>query len=507
MRNLVASTFSRNSPFAQNSKMMGIGFTDWIASRTGVTDESHPYFNYMVNDVGVFAVALNLTNLGNGWTEHTSLSLYQVEMAQGAFSMWKATGERRYYDLFMKAVTAYRLYFHANVPVPPFAQIWRTNYIINARDPFVQNGDPVARNQPYDPLTPGAGLGGGAIPDPDLMGNYPFADLVFAEVLSHAFQYTGERDFQAMFNSTIYTVFDFISNMRDGNGGVDLPYTPGAAPGTIGQTPRSWRKGSWSGMCYLAMQYPSTMAIAGRGDEMASVVNLYTDSQDAYQLAKGIEGPFYTGYAWDRPDNPLPANSWFNAGINNDNARSFANMAQLMLTLHQRNGVQVPEVERICTRHVEWLYSFVTANSNLPTFDGAMDPVPATAKTVYGPTAALYLLGLSLMAQAGYRTPQTDELMKYCFDLVSQMYYVGLEAPTSGVITPDRSITSRMYSAEHGGLVLHALGEFIAWETRADPAKVRPVGLARVLLENETGFVRVEPGDGVVLKEESQPEE
>jgi len=504
MRNIVASAFSRNSPFAQNAKMMGVGFVEFLKLKTGFADATHPWTNYVVNDVGVIANTLTGTDMGNGWTDHTAVSLDQMELMQGAFAMWKATGEPRYYTLFMQTLTAYRTYFYAGQPVPPFAQIWRANYIVNAREPFTLNGQTVARNQPYDPLPPG---GGTVVTDPALMGNYTFADLSLAELLSQAFSFTAERDFQAMFNSVVYTAFDFLANMEQGNAGVSLPYVPGAAPGTIGMTPRLFRKDSWSGMCFLAMQYPSAMATAGRADEMINVINLYTDSQDAYLSAKAIDGPFYTTYLWDRPGNPDPGGfPWANSGLNNDNARAFLNMARLMLTLHERNGTPIPEPERICTRHAEWLYAYVQANNELPTFNDPMDPINATAPGIYGPTAALYLTGLVFMARAGYDTPEMQTLRTFCFNKLSSFYAI-TRSPVdmSGAFTPDAA--NRNFTSAHGGMALRALGEFISWETRNDPAVVRPVGLARVMLENESGFVRVETADGVVLKEESQAEE
>ena len=306
MRNIIASQFSEFSAKAQNSNVMGEGHVDFLNLHTGLDPATGTQGRTIINPEGVMATALQVYNVsGWGWSDGTSYSGFQVEMIQGLFFMYRATGNEKYLDLFNLLLAGYRDVYYNGQPVPTVASIWRANYIVNSKRPFDLNGQTVGRNQPYEPLPAASAfpiVGG----DSTNMGNYAYVDLEFADVLFEAYQTLGVREYQRMYNSVIYTAFDFISNLKDGNGGVNYQYMPGAAPGYLSLSPRLYRKDSWGSMPNMAYQNAAAMIRAGRVEEYTNVIAMWKASQNYYRTKStvALDGPFTSIFLWNRPDKP-----------------------------------------------------------------------------------------------------------------------------------------------------------------------------------------------------------
>lgn len=508
MRNIVSTRFSETSAIAQNAIVMAEGHVAFLNRNTGLDLGGDSTGLSIINPDGVMATALNYYTVPTwGWEDGVGYAQYQVETMQGLLHLYKGTGNEKFLDLLLFLLNGYKTKFYNGQPVPTLASIWRANYLINAKDPMVLPGGTAERNQPIETI-PSASAFPVASGDSTNMGNFTHTDLQFAELLSMAYELLGVREHQRMYNSVIFTALDFLSNLKDGNAGVNLPYMPGVVPSYLSWSPRLNRKDSWTGTPNTAYQYAPMLAAAGRVAEVANVVELWRDAQNDYQTRTGIDGPFSTIYLWDRPNRPAgAANTFTMSGTSIDNPQTFFAACRTWQVLVEKNLSVPPDLINLCERYATYINDFVNADPNkwAPNSFPSNYSAP-TASTNEAAFASLYLSGVVCLLFAGSTLPFLEDLKMNLYRQIDDRYKVLAS-------THERFYMSGSFTASPGsgiqysfwtGVILRALGLLTQWELREDPAFIRPIGLARVLLEeDEESFVRAEDETGIVLKEES----
>ncbi|AJD82931.1 hypothetical protein PJWF_00037 [Achromobacter phage JWF] len=500
MRNIIATELSRAGA-AQNAVVLAKGFMKFLDRHTGLDPDTGPAANVVINPMGIAAHNLQNAISALGWPGGAAWADHNVDLIQGYFFMWQATGDRLYFDRFLAAVDGYRVGFYAGQEIPSQRSIWRANYLLNSKRLYTNSGQTVPRGAPFD--VPGGIPTPVANPSSATMGNFPRTDLKFAEILTLAYPKTQRQDHQAMPPSVFLTVTDFVSNLRDGNGGVALPYTPGAAPASLGASPRLMRRDNWSGMCDTAYQHPATYALLGAEAEYLNVAQMYNDSQLAYRDKSGILGPFATRFNWNRPDNTAGVNVWTMTDRPEDNAATFYGAARLWETMVV-NGITPPvTLTATCQQYVTWLTSFLQANAgktpNVFPTNWAAPSTTGDDATI----AALHLSGVVSMARAGVATSALAGLMRACYLSIKANYTKmdpsSTHADMSGTIGPDPS--QGYFFTGVGGIVLRALGQYASWATRRAPAFTRPVVQSRFLLESGAGRIRLVDGNRIMKEQ------
>lgn len=492
MRNIVATELSRVPTTGQNSLVLAKGFLKFLDRHTGL-DAGAPA-NVVVNPSMIAAHNLHNEAGPFDWPAGTAWADHNVDILQGYFFLWQATGERIYYNRFIDAVNGYRAVFYADHDIPPSRSIWRANYLVNGKRPFTLNGT-VGRNAPFD-VDPAGPI---ASPDSSNMGNFPRTDLKFAEILQLAYPKTQRQDHLVMLPSVFYTVTDFVSNLRDGNGGVALPYTPGAAPASVGVSPRLMRRDNWSGMCDTAFQHPATYALQNAEAEYTNVARLFVDSQVAYRDRSTILGPFATRFNWNRPDNTAGVNVWTMTTRGEDNAATFYAAARLWEVLVAR-GMTVPAgLAQACQQYATWLVGFLAANAGqTPNVFPTNWAAPST--TGHDPLiAALHLSGLASMGMAGANMRPLAAAMRASYLSIRATFAKMAPGSThedmTGSIGGDPS-QGKFYTSV-AGAALRAFGQYAAYLTRFTPAFTRPAAQPLFLLESGAGSIKLANGNTV----------
>ncbi|WP_175658230.1 hypothetical protein [Burkholderia vietnamiensis] len=139
---------------SQNALSIMHGLDDFLARHTGDVDDAG--FNvstkFIINNEGVLANNLHFEGGPQGYTPtQCATTEGQALLILGYYYAWKGTGNPAYLTKAEQYFQAYVTYFYGGVPVPNPPAIYRSNWMLNGKNPFEVYGPP----NPLDDQSPG----------------------------------------------------------------------------------------------------------------------------------------------------------------------------------------------------------------------------------------------------------------------------------------------------------------------------------------------------------------
>lgn len=135
-----------------NARSILYSFHDFMERHTGdIPDDGEALF--CINTAGVLMNNLHF-EVGTTWYTPNGCATTegQALLILGYYWMYKATNNKLFLERAIYYWDAYIEYFYAGQPIPSTPQIWRSNWLVNAKQPFQAFGPP----NPNDPSNPGA---------------------------------------------------------------------------------------------------------------------------------------------------------------------------------------------------------------------------------------------------------------------------------------------------------------------------------------------------------------
>ena len=207
LQSLRASALDVNQ---QNVLSIINGLDTFLANATGdVDDDGDNVANaYIINNQGIIANNLHFEGGPQGYSPtQCGTTEGQALLIQGYYYIWKATGNPAYLAKAELYLNAYITYFYGGIAPPNPPDVYASNWMINAKNPFTAYG-PTSIQNPDSP-----GYLGIPVTFTNGVGNIPAGGTTFGDQLVRLYQvYTGQLGYVSV-----------QANPTDG--GVDLPFT------------------------------------------------------------------------------------------------------------------------------------------------------------------------------------------------------------------------------------------------------------------------------------------